>query len=160
MEKTGMPGLLPLREERTLNVCGRTIRLPWPSVRFFNDLTGSWLLRFWPPLATPFFKNHPQVRRLCKTCRRGACRAACREAAANQRSPVGRRVPKGGLEPPRVTPHAPQTCASTKFRHFGEPAKKYNGHRGRCQFAARASRRPSPCRPPRPGAGKFSQGMG
>ena len=22
-------------------------------------------------------------------------------------------VPKGGLEPPRVTPHAPQTCAST-----------------------------------------------
>ena len=21
-------------------------------------------------------------------------------------------VPKGGLEPPRVTPHAPQTCAS------------------------------------------------
>src|SRR5437879_3620143 len=28
-------------------------------------------------------------------------------------------VPGGGFEPPRVTPHAPQTCASAKFRHPG-----------------------------------------
>jgi hypothetical protein len=28
-------------------------------------------------------------------------------------------VPKGGLEPPRVAPHAPQACVSTRFHHFG-----------------------------------------
>jgi hypothetical protein len=29
-------------------------------------------------------------------------------------------VPKAGFEPARVTPHAPQTCVSTRFHHFGE----------------------------------------
>ena len=28
-------------------------------------------------------------------------------------------VPGGGFEPPWVTPHAPQACASAKFRHPG-----------------------------------------
>jgi hypothetical protein len=28
-------------------------------------------------------------------------------------------VPGGGFEPPRETPHAPQACASAKFRHPG-----------------------------------------
>jgi hypothetical protein len=28
-------------------------------------------------------------------------------------------VPKAGFEPARVTPHAPQTCVSTRFHHFG-----------------------------------------
>ena len=29
-------------------------------------------------------------------------------------------VPKAGFEPARVTPHAPQTCVSTRFHHFGK----------------------------------------
>src|SRR4030066_2600148 len=28
-------------------------------------------------------------------------------------------VPKAGFEPAWVTPHAPQTCVSTRFHHFG-----------------------------------------
>ncbi len=28
-------------------------------------------------------------------------------------------VPKAGFEPARVSPHAPQTCVSTRFHHFG-----------------------------------------
>ena len=28
-------------------------------------------------------------------------------------------VLKAGFEPARVTPHAPQTCVSTRFHHFG-----------------------------------------
>jgi hypothetical protein len=32
-------------------------------------------------------------------------------------------VPGGGFEPPRVAPHAPQTCASARFRHPGTPRR-------------------------------------
>ena len=28
-------------------------------------------------------------------------------------------VPKAGFEPAWVAPHAPQTCVSTRFHHFG-----------------------------------------
>src|SRR5262245_46501682 len=39
-------------------------------------------------------------------------------------------VPKGGLEPPRVAPHAPQTCAS---------ANSATSARARAKYAARPS---------------------
>src|SRR5688572_15345664 len=39
-------------------------------------------------------------------------------------------VPKGGLEPPRVTSHAPQTCASTSSATSAQYGWLFNEHPG------------------------------
>ena len=44
------------------------------------------------------------------------------EGGEHRREPMQETmVPKGGLEPPRVTPHAPQTCASTNSATSARP---------------------------------------
>src|SRR6266511_2589131 len=42
-------------------------------------------------------------------------------------------VPKGGLEPPRVAPHAPQTCASANSATSADASRKYAGGLCPCQ---------------------------
>src|SRR6266704_3298722 len=51
-----------------------------------------------------------QCSRACRAPSSGERRRRAR--ARTIRGTAGRMVPKGGLEPPRVAPHAPQTCAS------------------------------------------------
>src|SRR6266852_8522406 len=38
-------------------------------------------------------------------------------------------LPKGGLEPPRVTSHAPQTCASTNSATSSRPGRLFDVRR-------------------------------
>ena len=88
-------------------------------------------------------------RGLCIMPRRfhGRQRGAVRQGSTGERS-IGRLtlVPKGGLEPPRVAPHAPQTCASASS---ATSARRVNAMaqytlRGRDATTPRAARRGPP----------------
>src|SRR3982074_3754028 len=57
-------------------------------------------------------------------------------------------VPKGGLEPPRVAPHAPQTCASANSATSAPASRKYAGGLIPCQ-SDQDGRLPGRGRPPR-----------
>src|SRR5215471_10244153 len=58
--------------------------------------------------------------------------ATARRASLTSRT-IGERftaegvVPKGGLEPPRVAPHAPQTCASANSATSAQQAESMRG---------------------------------
>ncbi len=42
-------------------------------------------------------------------------------------------MPRGGLEPPRLAAHEPESCVSTKFHHLGERGRKIVEERTRCK---------------------------
>src|SRR5580765_3997845 len=80
--------------------------------------------------------------------------SACSLGASGGRSVLGEwtflkdcLVPKGGLEPPRVAPHAPQTCASANSATSAPAKSKYAvDARG---LSMRATLRATPQRPRR-----------
>src|SRR6185369_11952866 len=104
-----------LARSRTSSARGGEAEIPWRLVLFPVGLQSLW---------HSFHKrNRPRRTIRCRVSEQAGYR------------PEGM-VPKGGLEPPRVAPHAPQTCASANSATSAQRRQSMPCPRSACQSAA------------------------